>query len=165
MASKYKINKVAVIGAGVMGGDIAGLLAYVGIPVYLLDIVPPNLSEEEKKDPKARNKFALSALERIVKEKKIPPKITEEDVKLITPGNMEDNLDYLSDADWILEVVVEDPKIKQKVFETVEKYAKPTAIISSNTSGIPIKVMTEGRSDDFKKRLTLRKRNEKISIK
>ncbi len=152
MASKYKINKVAVIGSGVMGGDIAGLLAYVGIPVYLLDIVPPNLSEEEKKDPKARNKFALTALERIVKEKRIPPKITKEDVKLITPGNMEDNLDYLSDADWILEVVVEDPKIKQNVFATIEKYAKPTAIISSNTSGIPIKVMTEGRSDDFKKR-------------
>ncbi len=152
MASKYKINKVAVIGAGVMGGDIAGLLAYAGLKVYLLDIVPPDLSDEEKNDPKARNRFALNALDRIVKEKKIPPKITQEDVKLITPGNMEDNLDYLSDADWILEVVVEAPKIKQKVFENVEKYAKPDAIISSNTSGIPITVMSEGRGDDFKKR-------------
>ncbi len=150
MASKYKIRKAAVIGAGVMGRGIAALLAGVGIPVYLLDIVPPDLTEEEKKDPKARNRFALNAIQGLLKSK--PPQLfSKNDVKLITPGNMEDNLEWLGDADWIVEVVVESPKIKQQVFKTVEKYRRPGSIVTSNTSGIPLSIMSQGRSDEFKK--------------
>ena len=151
MASKYKIKKVAVIGAGVMGREIAGIIAYAGLPVYLLDIVPPNLTDEEKQDPKARNRFALGAIDAILKEKRIPPKYSKNDVAFITPGNMEDDLDKLGEVDWIVEVVPEDPKIKSATFEKIESQLKENTIITSNTSGIPISVMTEGRSDTFKK--------------
>ena len=151
MASKYKIKKVAVIGAGVMGREIAGVIAYAGIPVYLLDIVPPNLTDEEKNDPKARNRFALNAIDGILKEKKIPPKYSKDDIAFITPGNMEDDIEKLGEVDWIVEVVPEDPKIKAATFENIEKHIKEHTIVTSNTSGIPISVMTEGRSDTFKK--------------
>ncbi len=152
MASKYRIRKAAVIGAGVMGSGIAALLTGVGIPVYLLDIVPPNLTEEERKDPKARNRFALNAIGGLLKSMKSRMSIpySEKDVNLITPGNMEDNLEWLGDADWIIEVVVENPQVKQQVFETVEKYRKPGSIVTSNTSGIPIGMMVSGRSDEFR---------------
>ncbi len=152
MASEYTIKKAAVIGAGVMGRGIAALLAGAGIPVYLLDIVPPNLTDEERKDTKARNRFALGAIDGLLKSMKsrMPLLYSEKDIHLMTPGNMEDNLEWLGDADWIIEVVVENPKIKQQVFETVEKYRKPGSIVTSNTSGIPITTMIEGRGEEFR---------------
>jgi len=151
-----KIKKVAVIGAGVMGSGIAAHLAGAGIPSYLLDIVPKELSEDEKKagltlkDKKVRNRFALKGIDNIMKSK--PSLIySQKDISLITPGNMEDNLDWLREVDWIIEVVVERLDIKKKVFETVDKYRKENAIVSSNTSGIRLRDMAEGRSDSFKK--------------
>ncbi len=152
----YKIKKAAVLGAGVMGSGIAAHLAGAGIPSYLLDIVPKELTEDEKKaaltlnDKKVRNRFALKGIDNILKSK--PSLIySEKDISLITPGNMEDNLDWLKEVDWIIEVVVERLDIKRKVFENVDRYRKEDAIVSSNTSGIRLKDMAEGRSESFKK--------------
>ncbi len=150
------IKKVAVLGAGVMGQGIAAHLAGAGIPSYLLDIVPPKFTEDDAKaglkenSPKFRNKFALAGIESIKKSK--PSVIyTQRDLKLITPGNFEDDWEKLSECDWIVEVVVERLDIKQSVFSRIEKVMKPTTVISSNTSGIPLHAMAEGRSTQFKK--------------
>jgi len=155
-----EIKKVAVLGAGVMGQGIAAHLAGAGIPVFLLDIVPPKLGAEDekliqqsplgKKDPRIHNKFALAGIEAIKKSK--PSVIySKKDLRLITPGNFEDDWDKLSECDWIVEVVIEKLDIKRSVFEKIEKVMKPGAVISSNTSGLPLKAMSEGRSEAFKK--------------
>ena len=153
-----KIEKAAVLGAGIMGSGIAAHLANCGIKTYLLDIVPPELSEDDKKKgwtketPAFRNKFSQSGLENAIKNRKpIPAFYHDRFSDLITAGNFEDNLDWLSECDWVVEVVVENIDIKRKLFTNVEKHLKPGAIISSNTSGLPIKAMTEGRSEAFKK--------------
>lgn len=150
-----EIKKVAVLGAGIMGRGIAAVVAGAGIPVYLLDIVP-KLSDEDKEqglsesDPKFRNKFGLGALEALKKSK--PSLIySKRDLKLITPGNFEDDLDKLSECDWIVEVVLERLDIKQGLYAKIEPKLKADAIVSSNTSGLPLSQLTEGRSDTFKK--------------
>ncbi len=147
-----RIRKAAVIGGGVMGRGIAAHLANAGIPSVLLDIVPPNPGEgDDVNDPNFRNKFAIGAIERMKKDK--PSLIlTKNDLEMITPGNVEDNLEWLADVDWIVEAVPEKMSIKQATFDKIEKHANPKAIIASNTSGLSIKGMLEGRSDDFKKR-------------
>ncbi len=152
---KRSINKAAVLGAGVMGATIAGHLANVGIPTYLLDIVPGALTPDEEKkgltleSPQVRNRFALNALAQLVKAKPAPLYVPE-NAQLLTPGNFEDNLNYLSECDLVIEVVVERMDIKQGLFEKVEKVRKPGSIVASNTSGLSINQMIEGRSEEFK---------------
>lgn len=151
-----KIRKAAVLGSGVMGAGIAAHLANVGIPVYLLDIVPRELTEEESRkglsltDPVVRNRLAQAGKERLLKEKPAPL-YDKKNVELITVGNFEDHLSYLADADWIIEVVVENLAVKQSVLAMVEESRKPGSIVSSNTSGVSINEMCEGRSEEFRK--------------
>jgi len=149
-----EIRRAAVLGAGVMGSGIAAHLANAGIPVILLDIVPPELTEEDEKkgltidDPRFRNKFSSAGLEGIKKSK--PAALySKRFLPLIEIGNFEDDWDRLAECDWIVEVVVERLDIKQQVFERVDEVRKPGSIISSNTSGLSIAGMTEGRSEDF----------------
>lgn len=145
-----KIKKVAVLGSGVMGSRIACHFANIGVEVLLLDIVPRDLSETDKANPAARNKIVNDALAFALKSK--PSPIYEKGfAKLISTGNFEDDMSKISDVDWIIEVVVERLDIKQVVFEQVEKYRKPGTLITSNTSGIPMHMMSGGRSDDFQK--------------
>lgn len=149
-----EIKKVAVLGAGVMGSGISAHIANSGIPCFLLDIVPTELNEEEKKvglnDKKVRNRLSIKGIEYALKAK--PSSFfSQHNSKLITPGNYEDNSNFISEADWIIEAVVEDLSIKQKLFEYVEKYRKPDSIVTSNTSGLPIKLMSEKMSDDMKR--------------
>ncbi|MCF6093651.1 3-hydroxyacyl-CoA dehydrogenase NAD-binding domain-containing protein [Microaerobacter geothermalis] len=149
------IRKAAVIGAGVMGSGIAAHLANVGIPVHLLDIVPQSLTEEEEKKgltlqhPAVRNRFSIKGIETALKSK--PASFyNKEDADLITVGNLEDDLNTLRDADWIIEVVVENLEVKKSLFERIEPYRKEGAIVSTNTSGISVNKMIEGRSLDFR---------------
>ncbi len=151
----YQIKKVTIIGSGLMGSGIAAHLANAGIYSYILDIVPKELTEDEKKagltlkTPEVRNRLSLAGIEHIKKSK--PALIYSlKDISYITPGNMEDNLDFIAQADWIIEVVTEKLNIKKKVFEAVDKHRRQGSIVSSNTSGIKLKDMTEGRSTDFK---------------
>jgi len=150
-----KIRKAAVLGSGVMGAGIAAHLANVGIRTFLLDIVPRELTEEEAKKgltlehPAVRNRIAHAGKDRLLKEKPAPL-YDKANIDLITVGNLEDHLNLLGEVDWIIEVVVENLEVKKKVFETVEAYRKPGAIVSSNTSGVSINEMCEGRSDEFK---------------
>jgi 3-hydroxyacyl-CoA dehydrogenase len=151
-----EIRKVGVLGAGVMGSGIAAHLANAGVPSLLLDIVPPKPSPEDEKagltlkDRRFRNKFALAGIETIKTSR--PALIyTKRFLPLISVGNFEDDWGKLAECDWIIEVVVERLDIKQQVFERLEKVRKPGAIVSSNTSGLPIHKMLEGRSEDFRK--------------
>jgi 3-hydroxyacyl-CoA dehydrogenase len=152
-----KIKKAAVLGAGIMGTGIAAHLANCGIPSVLLDIVPSPTPDDNKKgvnikSPAFRNRLAVNAIQNAIKSKKpIPAFYHDSFAELITPGNLEDHLEWLRDCDWIVEAVVENLKIKQQLFENVEKVARPDAVISSNTSGLPIKEMTAGRSAAFKR--------------
>jgi len=145
-----RIEKAAVIGSGIMGGGIAALCASAGIPTLLLDIVPFDLKEDEKKKPEARNRIVKAGLDAQLKAK--PPAFMDKnfDVNLLTLGNLDDDFQKLADCDIIFEVVVENLKIKQSLFERIEKVMKPTAIIASNTSGLPLAKMAEGRSKQFK---------------
>lgn len=145
-----RIEKVAVIGSGIMGGGIAALCAGAGVETLLLDIVPFDLKEEEKNDPKARNRIVDAGLQNAIKSK--PPLFMDKknDVALIKTGNLQDDFDKLKECDLIVEVVVENLKIKQELFSRVEKIMKPGAIIASNTSGLPLKEMAQGRSQQFK---------------
>ncbi len=139
------IQKVAVIGSGVMGSGIAAQVANAGIPVVLLDIVPKNLAEGED-----RSKIAKGAIEKLLKQDPAPLMSTR-NAKLITPGNLEDDLKLLEDCDWIVEVVLEDLKIKHATYEKLTKHMKKGAILSSNTSTIPLEMLTEPLSKDVKK--------------
>ncbi|PKL40594.1 MAG: 3-hydroxyacyl-CoA dehydrogenase [Spirochaetae bacterium HGW-Spirochaetae-1] len=145
-----RIEKVAVIGSGIMGGGIAALCAGAGIPTLLLDIVPFDLKDEEKNDPKARNRIVTAGLEGVKKAK--PGLIFDKkaDLELIKLGNLTDDFDKLAECDLIFEVVVENLKIKQELFGRIDKIRKPTAIVASNTSGLPLAAMSEGRSKGFK---------------
>ena len=143
---KRTVKKIAVLGSGVMGSRIACHFAGIGVQVLLLDMVPPGASEK----PAERNKIVNDALAAAIKSN--PSPVYHKDViKKISTGNFDDNMKDIAQCDWVIEVVVERLDIKQKIFEQVEKYRKPGTLISSNTSGIPIHMMTEGRSDDFKK--------------
>lgn len=147
-----KIRKVAVLGAGVMGSGIAAHLANAGIPVLLLDIVPPKAEPTDKPDSKAfRNKFASGAVANLVKQKPAPL-MTQRALGLIEVGNFDDDLAKVKDCDWVVEVIKEDLKLKNDLFRKLEKLVHPQAIVSSNTSGMSIKGMVDGTSDDFKKR-------------
>ena len=148
--SMRHIKKAAVLGSGVMGTGIACHFANIGLEVLMLDIVPRDLSEQEKDNPAARNRIANSNLKAALKSK--PAALYDKAfINRIQTGNFEDDMDKTHDCDWIIEVVVERLDIKHKVFENVEKYRKPGSLITSNTSGIPIHMMLEGRSDDFRK--------------
>ena len=145
----FRIDKVGVIGAGTMGGGIAAHLANIGIPVVLLDMVPPDLSEAEKLDQGARNRIINALYDRMAKSR--PASLARADRgALITTGNLEDDFDKLAECDWIIEVIVEQLEPKQKLMARIEEVRKPGAIVSSNTSGIPIHHIAEGRSADFR---------------
>lgn len=147
---KRPIKKVAVLGSGVMGSRIACHFANIGVEVLLLDIVPRDLPDDQKENASARNKIVNEALQFALKSK--PSPIYDQSfAQLIQTGNFEDDMSKISEADWIIEVVVERLDIKQKVFEQVEKYRKPGTLITSNTSGIPMHMMCKGRSEDFQK--------------
>jgi 3-hydroxyacyl-CoA dehydrogenase len=151
-----EIRKVGVLGAGVMGSGIAAHLANANVPVLLLDIVPPQLSPEDERagltrqDTRFRNKLALAGVAAI---KTSRPSLifSKRFLPLISVGNFEDDWKSLAGCDWIVEVVVERLDIKQQVFARLESVRKPGTIVSSNTSGLPIKKMIEGRSEDFRK--------------
>jgi 3-hydroxyacyl-CoA dehydrogenase len=153
---KRHINKVAVIGSGIMGSGIACHFANIGVEVLLLDIVPRELNEKEKakglslKDQIVRNRLVNEALTKALKSKPSPI-YHQKFANRITTGNLEDDIEKVKNVDWIIEVVVERLDIKKQVFENLEKYRTPGTLITSNTSGIPIKFMSEGRSDDFQK--------------
>ncbi len=153
----YSIKKAAVLGAGVMGSQIAAHLANAGIPCVLLDIVLPELSKEDEKkgltkDSVAfRNKLAANAIKNLGKMKPSPV-FSKKALNLLTPGNFEDDMEKIKDADWIIEVVAERMDIKKSLLAKVEKFAKKDAIISTNTSGLSINKMVEDLSEDFQKR-------------
>ncbi|MBI2335197.1 MAG: 3-hydroxyacyl-CoA dehydrogenase/enoyl-CoA hydratase family protein [Deltaproteobacteria bacterium] len=141
-----QIKKVAVLGSGIMGGGIAALLAGAEIDCLLLDIVP----KDADATPQSRNKLAIKGLENLAKSK--PALIfSKSDLKRITPGNFEDDWNKLKDYDMVIEVVVERLDIKRSVFERLEKVIGPETIVASNTSGLPLTAMAEGRSKNFKK--------------
>ena len=144
-----KIRKAAVIGSGIMGGGIAALLAGAGVDVLLLDIVPFDLKDEEKNDPAARNRIVQGGLDAALQSN---PSLfmSKRDAVRIETGNLEDDIEKLGECDWICEVVVENVNIKRDLFSKVEKLRKKDAIVSTNTSGIPLQDITEGFSDDFK---------------
>lgn len=145
-----KIKKVAVLGSGIMGSGLACHLANVGLDVLMLDILPPNASEEELQQPTVRNSIAANALDNALKSKPAP--LYDKDfASRITVGNFEDDLHKIKDCEWVLEAVVERLDIKRQLFENVEKHRKAGTLVSSNTSGIPIRLMAEGRSEDFRK--------------
>jgi len=142
------IKKVAVLGSGVMGSRIACHFAGIGLPVLLLDIVPREAAENT--DKKVRNKIVNDALAAAIKSN--PSPVYHKDVlKKITTGNFDDNMKDIATCDWVIEVVVERLDIKKSVYEKVEQFRKKGSLITSNTSGIPIHLLSEGRSDDFKK--------------
>jgi 3-hydroxyacyl-CoA dehydrogenase len=148
------IKKVAVIGSGIMGSGIACHFANIGVEVLLLDIVPNTLTDKETaagltiKDKTVRNRLVKEALAASLKSKPSPI-YDQKFANRITVGNLEDDLSKIASVDWIIEVVVERLDIKKQVFEAVEKHRKPGTLITSNTSGIPISFMSEGRSEDF----------------
>src|ERR1700723_3784315 len=151
---KKRIEKVAVLGAGTMGARIAAHLANAGIPVFLLDIVPTELTPDERRkgltveSPAARNRIVLAGLE-AARKSRPAAFFTPETARLVTPGNLEDNLAWCGQVDWIIEAVAENLEIKRKLFERVESVRKPGTIVTSNTSGLPIHLIAEGRSEDF----------------
>jgi 3-hydroxyacyl-CoA dehydrogenase len=150
-----RIEKAAVLGAGTMGAQIAAHLANASIPTLLLDIVPSELTEEEKSkgltldSKQARNRIARTGLE-AAKKAKPAAFFTPEVASLVSIGNFDDDLPKLKDCDLIIEAVVENLEIKRKLYERVEQHRRPGSVIASNTSGIPIHLLAEGRSDDFR---------------
>ncbi|WP_051348672.1 3-hydroxyacyl-CoA dehydrogenase/enoyl-CoA hydratase family protein [Peribacillus kribbensis] len=139
-----------------MGSGIAAHLANIGIPTLLLDIAPSELLEQEAKkglslnDKEVKNRLSSGALQKLLKQKPAPL-TSKKNLALIQAGNFVDDMPSLSEVDWVIEVVVENLEIKKKVFEQVDKYRKQGSIVSSNTSGISVEAMIEGRTDDFKK--------------
>ena len=152
----YKIQKAAVLGSGVMGSGIAAHLANIGIPTLLLDIVPKEMTTEEQakgytlESPQVRNRFSNGALQKLLKQKPAPL-AAKKNLALITAGNFEDDFDRLKDVDWIIEVIVENLDIKKGLMEKIDAVRRPGTIVSSNTSGVSINAMAEGRSEDFQK--------------
>lgn len=148
------IKKVAVLGSGVMGSRIACHFANIGVEVLLLDMVPNALLPAEAskgltlESPPVRNRMVNLALESAVKSNPSPV-FSKNVLKLIKTGNFDDHLQDIADFDWVIEVIVERLDIKQQLFEKVDQYRKPGTLITSNTSGIPIHMMAEGRSEDF----------------
>jgi 3-hydroxyacyl-CoA dehydrogenase len=146
----YRLKKVAVLGSGIMGSGIACHLANVGMEVVMLDIVTPDLNDEKSKSTVERNKLVNSALQKTIKSKPAPL-YHKSFASRIKTGNFEDDFQKISESDWIIEVVVENLKIKKQIFEKVDKYRKKGSLVSSNTSSIPINLLAQDCSDDFKK--------------
>ncbi|MBI1183070.1 3-hydroxyacyl-CoA dehydrogenase [bacterium] len=152
---KRRIKKVAVLGSGVMGSRLACHFANIGLQVLLLDIVPREPNEKEKaagldtKSPQVRNRIVNQALQDTLKAKPSPIYHSSFAHRIRT-GNFDDNLNEIADCDWVLEAVIENLEIKKSLFEKVEQHRKAGTLITSNTSGIPIHKLIEGRSDDFK---------------
>src|SRR5690606_9505325 len=153
---KRTIKKVAVLGSGIMGSRIACHFANIGVEVLLLDIAPRELTEEEKQkglaldSPAVKNRIVRSSFEAAVKSNPAPL-FKKDYASRISLGNFSDDMSRIADYDWTIEVVVENLDIKRKVYDEVEKYRKPGTLITSNTSGIPIHLMAEVRSDDVQK--------------
>src|ERR1700729_3123103 len=151
---KRRIERAAVLGAGTMGARIAAHFANAGIPCYLLDIAPSELNADEKRkgmtleSPAVRNRIVTAGLEG-AKKSRPAAFFTPETARLVTPGNFEDNLAWCGEGDWIIEGVAEDLEIKRSLFSRIEQLRKPGTIVSSNTSGLPITLISEGRSEDF----------------
>ena len=151
---KKKINKVAIIGSGIMGSRIACHFANIGVEVLLLDIVPKSENKIESnkglrlQNKSVRNQIVDDALTNTLKSKPSPI-YTKSFSSRIQTGNLEDDLHRISQSDWVIEVIIENLEIKKQLFEQIEKYRKPGTIISSNTSGIPINKMISDRSKDF----------------
>jgi len=153
---RYSIKKAAVIGSGTMGGGIAALLAGVGIPTLLLDIVPDKLTPAEEaagltlRDREVRNRIVDNGWKAVSKQRP-PAVLSQESSRLVTLGNLEDDFQKLAEADWILEAIVEKVPIKRGLFERVEGVRSERCIVSTNTSGLPIHVLAEGRTEGFRK--------------
>tara|TARA_R110002049_G_scaffold71370_1_gene183865 strand:+ start:23492 stop:25900 length:2409 start_codon:yes stop_codon:yes gene_type:complete len=154
--SKRSIKKIAIIGSGIMGSGIACHFANIGVEVLLLDIIPRTLTDAEKakgltlEDKAVRNRIVNDSLSAALKSNPSPI-YHQKFANRITTGNLEDDIAKVADVDWIMEVVIERLDIKKQVFENLEKHRTPGTLITSNTSGIPIHFMSEGRSDDFQK--------------
>ncbi len=153
---KRRIKHVTVLGSGIMGSGIAAHFANIGVEVLLLDIVPNQLTYAEAakgltlESKAVRNRIATESLAKLPKASPAllySPKFVDR----ITPGNFDDDMEKIKNTDWVIEVVVERLDIKKSVYEKIEKYRKPGTLVSSNTSGIPIHFLIEGRSEDFKK--------------
>lgn len=153
---KRTIKKVAVLGSGIMGSRIACHFANIGVKVLLLDIAPGELTDSEKQkelsleDARVKNRIVNNALQVAIKANPAPLYHLEFADRIVT-GNFDDDMKGIADCDWVIEVVVESLKIKQSVFNQVEKYRKEGTLITTNTSGIPIHLMLDGRSEDFQK--------------
>ncbi|MCK4562912.1 MAG: 3-hydroxyacyl-CoA dehydrogenase family protein, partial [Flavobacteriaceae bacterium] len=153
---KRHIKKIAVVGSGIMGSGIACHFANIGIEVLLLDIVPRELNKQEEakgltlENKVVRNRIVNDSLKASLKSKPSPI-YDQKFASRITTGNLDDDLHKIKDVDWVMEVVVERLDIKQQVFNKIEKHRKKGTLITSNTSGIPIQFMNEGRSEDFQK--------------
>jgi len=151
----YAINRVVVIGSGTMGGGIAAQVANAGLPVYLLDIAPGELTPEEEKrglqldHPKVRNRIVAAALDRL-KKAKPAAFFTPQAAELVTIGNLADNFGWVGEGDWIVEAIVEDLAAKRELVARIEQGRKPNSIVSSNTSGLPIGAIAAAASADFK---------------
>ena len=150
------IKKVAVLGSGIMGSRIACHFANIGLEVILLDIIPKELTSEEKSreltlnEKSVRNRIVNSSLQNAIRSKPSPLYNTKR-ASLISTGNFDDDLQKIKEVDWIIEAVVENLDIKKSLFEKVEKHRTSGTLITSNTSGIPVQFMIEGRSEDFQK--------------
>ncbi|MGJ9457525.1 3-hydroxyacyl-CoA dehydrogenase NAD-binding domain-containing protein [Oceanobacillus sp. CF4.6] len=153
---KHSIKSAAVLGSGVMGSGIAAHLANSGIPVMMLDLVPRELTKEEEQKglsmehPVVRNRITAASKKNLLKQKPSPI-TTKKSLDLISIGNMEDDMEKLSNVDWIIEVVVENLEVKKKVFANIDTYRTEGTIVSSNTSGISVEAMIEDCSEDLKK--------------
>ncbi len=145
---KRSIKKIAVLGSGVMGSRIACLFAGTGVEVLLLDLVPKEAENSDK--PNERNSIVNSALQAAIKSNPSPV-YTKDVVKRIKTGNFSDNMKEIASCDWTIEVVVERLDIKKKIYDQVEQFRKAGTLITTNTSGIPIHLLTEGRTEDFKR--------------
>jgi 3-hydroxyacyl-CoA dehydrogenase len=151
----YAINRVVVIGSGTMGGGIAAQVANAGLPVYLLDIAPGQLTPEEEKrglkldHPKVRNRIVAAALDRL-KKAKPAAFFTPQAAELVTIGNLEDNFAWVGEGDWIVEAIVENLPAKRELVARIEQRRKPNSIVSSNTSGLPIGAIAAAAAADFK---------------
>src|SRR5712671_1369737 len=156
LAAMIQVKKAAVLGAGTMGAQIAAHMANAGIPMLLLDIVPPEQVSEARPsgratsaEPADRNAIARAGLE-AAKKSKPAAFFTAELASLVTIGNFEDDLPKLKDCDLIIEAVVENPEIKRSLYEKVEQHRRPGSVVGSNTSGIPIRELADGRSEHFR---------------
>jgi 3-hydroxyacyl-CoA dehydrogenase len=155
MMSSRAIKKIAVLGSGIMGSRIACHFANIGVSVLLLDIIPKEITEEEikkgitKEHPSFKNRMVDASLKNALTSKP-SPLYSQSGISLIQTGNFTDDLSKISECDWIIEVVIENLGIKKQLYDEVEKYRKPDTLITTNTSGIPIGLLTEGRSENFK---------------